>query len=249
MAAGVLNPDAAPSDTEPGRLSQELVAAARERTWEGADRLEDLEGALHGVDPVALAGDEHRLAFWLNLYNALVLHEMRARPRSGNLLRHRRMFRRCGYRVGELDFTLDAIEHGLLRGNARPPYSPRRVLRRGDRRLAAAPSLTDPRIHFALNCGARSCPPPRVYEAARVDEMLEEATRGYLEAESDFRRETGTVTLPGLVKLYRSDFGGRAEQIEFVAAHLPEQAEWLRANADGLRVGYARFDWTIVAGS
>jgi Protein of unknown function, DUF547 len=243
----MLNPHAGPSDSDAGRLSQELVSAARERTWESADRLEDLEGALRGVDPAALAGDENRLAFWLNLYNGLVLRVMRARPRSGSLLRQRGIFRRCGYRVGELDYSLDAIEHGLLRANARPPYSARRVLRPGDPRLAAAPASADPRIHFALNCGARSCPPARVYEANRLDDQLEGATRGYLEAECDFDRQNEAIALPGLIKLYRSDFGARAQQVEFVAAHLPAEAGWLRRSAERLRVRYNRFDWTIVA--
>ena len=56
---------------------------------------------------------------------------MRARPRSGSLIWQRRMFRRCAYRVGALDYSLDVIEHGLLRRNARPPYALRRLLRPG----------------------------------------------------------------------------------------------------------------------
>ena len=156
------------------------------------------------------------------------------------------MFRRCAYRVGGLNYPLDAIEHGLLRGNARPPYSLRRALGRGDPRLAAAPSAPDPRIHFALNCGARSCPAPRTYEPARVAGQLEEATRIYLEAECEIDRAGGAVVLPGLMKLYRADFGGSAAQLGFAAAHLPGEAAWLRENASRLRVRYARFDWTIV---
>lgn len=233
-------------EVEPGALAAELLAASRESTSAGTDRAEDLESALGGIDPARLQGDGPRLAFWLNLYNALVIREMRRRPRSGTLLRHRSLFRRTFYTVGDLEYTLDAIEHGLLRGNARPPYAPRRVLRSGDPRLAAAPSVADPRIHFALNCGARSCPPPRVYEAGRVEEQLELATRGYLEAGSDFARDRRVVILPGLIRLYRSDFGSKAEQLEFAAAHLPEQADWLRRNAAELEVGYGRFDWTIV---
>ncbi len=207
---------------------------------------EQAAGGWADADPFSLAGDDARIAFWLNVYNEVVTREMGGGRRTGTLLRHRGMFRRMTFAVGGFDYTLDVIEHGLLRGNARPPYSLRKILRAGDPRLAAAPSKPDPRIHFALNCGARSCPPRRRYEAAGLDSQLELATRGYLEAECDFDREGGAVVLPGLMKLYRSDFGSKEEQIEFAAAHLPEQTDWLRQNGRGLRLGYSRFDWTIV---
>src|SRR5687767_3879535 len=122
------------------------------------------------MDPTALRGDDARIAFWINTYNERLRGFLADRPRSGHLFRHRSLFRRESFEIGELDYTLDAIEHGLLRGNARPPYSPRRLLRPGDPRLAAAPSKLDPRIHFALNCGARSCPPVRRYTDERLDE-------------------------------------------------------------------------------
>ncbi|MSO41432.1 MAG: DUF547 domain-containing protein [Solirubrobacterales bacterium] len=78
-------------------------------------------------------------------------------------------FRTAGYTIGDEDHPLDVIEHGLLRDNRRPRYSARRTLASGDRRLEGAPKGLDPRVHFAVNCGARSCPPVRPYSAASVD--------------------------------------------------------------------------------
>ncbi len=197
--------------------------------------------------PPALAEAE-RTAFWINLYNAALLHELCRRPRSGTLIRHRSLFRRCGYRVGGEEYTLDVIEHGLLRTNRRPPYGLRPLLRGGDPRLKAAPGRLDPRVHFALNCGARSCPPLRSYSAERLGEELESARRAYLAAEAGLDRERATLTLPGLVKLYRRDFGPVADQIDLVRDVLaPADAGWLRENRERLRVRYGRFDWTMAA--
>lgn len=179
--------------------------------------------------------DDDRLAFWLNAYNEIVREELAARPRSGHLFRHRRLFRTAGREVDGLWFTPHVIEHGLLRGNRRPPFGLRPVLRRGDPRLAHAPSVPDPRIHFALNCGARSCPPVRAYEGACVGEQLETATRAYLEAETDVDHAGGVVRLPYLVKLYRVDFG---DPVAFAAARLGE-------DIGGLKVRYGSFDWTM----
>lgn len=190
-------------------------------------------------DVAAIDGDD-RHAFWLNTYNEMVRDELAARPRSGHLFRHRRLFRTVGVEVDGLWFTPDVIEHGLLRGNRRPPFGLRRVLRRGDPRLAHAPWPPDPRIHFALNCGARSCPPIREYEGERVGEQLETATRAYLEAETEIDRTRGLVRLPHLLKLYRADFGGAGGAVAFAAAHLDEDIA-------GLKVRYGDYDWTMGA--
>lgn len=161
--------------------------------------------------------------------------ELAARPRTGHLFRHRRLFRTTGRDVDGLWLTPDVIEHGLLRGNRRPPYGLRPLLGRDDPRLALAPERPDPRIHFALNCGARSCPPVREYYGDRVDEQLEDATRAYLVAESVVDRARGEVRLPYLMRLYRADF---ADPRAFAAARLGE-------DLSGLRLRYGGYDWTL----
>jgi hypothetical protein len=197
---------------------------------------------LREVDPLAIPGQEARVAFWLNVYNARLSHELRERPRRGSLLRHRALFRFCEYRVGDFDYSLDVIEHGVLRLNARPPYSPRRLLRAADPRRDASPPRLDPRVHFALNCGARSCPLVRPYQAERLDEQLKSATRAYLAQEARVERQSGQVVLPGLCKLYARDFGGRAGLVRFAE-------EWLGESLEGLRLRFASFDWTLAVES
>lgn len=197
------------------------------------------------IDPARLEGDAARIAFWVNAYNDRLRSVMDERRPRGHLFRHRRIFREP-FEVGGLTYTLDVIEHGLLRGNARPPYALRPLLRAGDPRRAAAPARPDPRVHFALNCGARSCPPLRRYSSERLDQELERASRAYLAAESALDRKSMRLTLPGLVKLYRSDFGGDEDLVEMAADALGgEDAAWIRARAGELRIGYSRFDWRL----
>ena len=199
------------------------------------------------MDPTALRGDAARIAFWINIYNERLLERLREQPRTGHLWRHRGLFRGEAFEIGGLPYTLDVIEHGLLRRNARPPYSPRRLLRAGDPRLAAAPSRLDPRIHFALNCGARSCPPIRRYSEARLEDELGGAARSYVAAESSLNRERRTLELPGVIKLYRKDFGPDPELVELAAeSRGGEDASWIREHARTLRIRFARFDWHMV---
>jgi hypothetical protein len=89
----MLNEHAAPADLDPIELSQRLVTVALEvrRTGECGD-LEPLVEALRHVDPSRIEGQHARLAFWLNVFNALLLHCLCRRPLRGNLLRHLRLF-------------------------------------------------------------------------------------------------------------------------------------------------------------
>lgn len=187
-------------------------------------------------------------AFWINAYNELLLAEMAANPRSGSLIRHRGLFSEATTEVGGLHFTLNDIEHGVLRRNSRPPYALRRLFGRGDERLAAMPETLDPRIHFALNCGARSCPPIRTYSPDTVDAELEQATVAYIRAETEIDRDAGTVLLPGVMKLYKGDFGGRRGALNFALPRLePADREWIETRDSTPRIRFTRFDWAIVS--
>ena len=47
----------------------------------------------------------------------------------------------------------------------------------------------DQRIHFALVCGAKSCPPIKVYTATSLHEGLESATMAFCEGEAKLYKE------------------------------------------------------------
>jgi hypothetical protein len=246
--ARILNPALAPTRLEAVDLSRQILAEARAIENPGScARLDALAGQLHGVAPESINADAARIAFWVNLYNALVLHCLCLKPLRGSLLWHLRLFDRVGYRVGGHDYPLNLIENGILRVNRRAPFRLRRPLRSSDPRLAVAPSQIDPRIHFALNCGARSCPPIRDYEPEALDAQLELATRTYLEAETVLEPARRQVRLPRLMRLYAADFGDRTRQLEFASRYLPPLADLMRATEAGIRIRYSRFDWTVAA--
>lgn len=242
----VLNPESARRTEGGQRLATELLDAARALPDPGAqERLTKLAGGLHSLDPLDVSGDDARLAFWVNLYNALTRHALHVENARGNLLLKLRLFDRAAWRVGAWRYSLNFIEHGLLRGNARVPPFPWRAAKPGDPRLQAAPSRVDPRIHFALNCGARSCPPIRHYLSGQIDDQLDTATAAYFATDASVDRERRTLTLPRLMKYYRADFG---DALAFAATHLPaEDAAWIRENRARIRVRFGPYDWTLAA--
>jgi len=239
----ILNPAAAPAELDAVALSREILAEARTiEEPEQCTRLDALAGQLHAIAPERIEGDDARIAFWLNLYNALMLHCLCLEPLRGSLLWHLRLFDRIAYRVGEHEFPLNLIENGILRRNRRAPLRLRRPLRAGDPRLAATPSTPDPRVHFALNCAAASCPPIAVYDSRKLDSQLELATAAYLRNETVV--EGKRVRLPRLMRIYHRDFGSRDEQLAFAARYVPALAA-IAAERRRVRIRYGRFDWTV----
>lgn len=118
------------------------------------------------------------LAFWLNVYNAGAQLLLDRRP---TLFETRwRFFRAPAVTVAGIELSLDDIEHGILRGRKSKyglGYLPR-LERTG---LSPAYRLdADARIHFALNCGAVSCPAVLAYAPEAVDDTLDDATETYL---------------------------------------------------------------------
>lgn len=89
---------------------------------------------LHRVDVELLSPDE-KLAFFLNLYNAMVIHAITRIGHPGGLIDRRLFFSDFLYLVGGHSFSLSEIENGILRNNRKPPYSLIRHFSNGDRRL------------------------------------------------------------------------------------------------------------------
>jgi hypothetical protein len=169
-------------------------------------------------------------AFWLNLYNALTLHALHAAGIKQTVLERAGFFAAFAYRVSGLNFSLGDIEHGVLRGN-RAALLSRAPFASGDPRASLVLPL-DARIHFALNCGALSCPPIRAYEAGHLEAQLELAAQSYF---SSAKLEGQTVWLPRLLDYYRSDFGDPLEFARRYRADLPEKA----------RVRFDPYDWSL----
>lgn len=83
-------------------------------------------------------------------------------------------YNHTNYSIGGMVYSLNDIEHGVLRGNQKPHTSYRRVFHRDDPRLQSAVVVWDPRIQFALCRGTRSCPPLQVRLATGPHNPLQE---------------------------------------------------------------------------
>jgi len=179
---------------------------------------------LQRVDLLPLNHDE-RLAFFANVYNTLVLHAHAVYGPPTSLLRRWVFFRTLSYRVGGTDWTLDDIEHGVLRANARPPFLKFvQQLRVGDPRTAYVLGRRDGRIHFVISAGTVSDPPVRILEGEDVEEVLDEATTDFLDVAVSVDTEARVVRVPRIFWWYAGDFPrGTAPLLRWIARYVRDE--------------------------
>jgi len=146
-------------------------------------------------------------------------------------------------------FSLDDLEHGILRSS--PDDDARSFQTEDPRRSVVIPRETfDPRIHFALNCGARSCPPIKLYTEENLETALALAAQAFCESEVEVNVATKTVTMSKILFWYGKDFGKTEEEVlSKVATFLKNGSDQRTELEELIRTGevqvkYKDYDWT-----
>ena len=187
------------------------------------EKLGQYRNALEQADTSKLTRDE-QLARYINLYNATVIHAVADRRREGYTVAERNfaLFKEPLVHLGERKYvSLDHFEHEIIRKQ-----------------------FKDPRIHVALVCAARACPPllNRAYRAADLDQTLDANMKRFVTDASrnqidDPKRE---LRLSKIFEWYADDFGGK----DAVAAYV---AQYAGKDVAGYRVSFLEYDWTLNA--
>jgi hypothetical protein len=211
---------------------------------------EECLAVLRHFKPDSLPTQVARRAFWINLYNALVLDAVITfgveRSVTEGRLGVLAFFRRAAYLVDGQRVSLEDIEHGILRANRGNPFVPGAHFPTQDPRLPWSLPI-DPRLHFALNCGGRSCPPIRSYSAEKVDGQLDLATSGFIDNSVEIHPEKNEIVLSRIFQWYAGDFGGREGVIDFLIRYLPddERRSFIVDSRSKLRLVYSNYDWHL----
>lgn len=226
--------------SSPSAFSHEFLHAVK--------RDEDSDGYLNELatmDDALLSVLDGRVdaatAFWVNVYNALVQRNLQTDP---SLYEHkRRFFGQRRHVVAGTDLSLDDIEHGILRSSRWKfglGYLPRPFPNAFEREYRL-PEV-DPRIHFALNCGAESCPPIVAHTASNIDGELERSATSFLQRSSRYDRDADDLWVSRLFLYYRGDFGGRSGIYDTLERY------GVIERGDRPRIRYQQYDWTLHKG-
>lgn len=171
--------------------------------------------------PARFPSDNHRLAFFINAYNALVLSGVKkAMPIASveDVGPLHAFFRERVYIVAGTKVSLHGLETKVIR-------------------------KFDPMLHFGLNCASKSCPPlaAEPYRPEILQQQLEASARSFLNncEHNRFNPQDGVLELSKIFEWYAGDFGGEAGVRKILAkfgpADLPNDAP----------IRYRPYDWSL----
>eukprot|EP01061_Rhynchopus_euleeides_P017616 TRINITY_DN29248_c0_g1_i1.p1 TRINITY_DN29248_c0_g1~~TRINITY_DN29248_c0_g1_i1.p1 ORF type:complete len:262 (+),score=72.60 TRINITY_DN29248_c0_g1_i1:50-787(+) len=207
----------------------------------------------------ALSVEAEKKAFLLNLYNTMVPLCFALFGIADSSLDRLNYFDVCAVDIGGSTYSLNQIESGLLRGNRKAPYHMSRPLDTGTaagRQGEAAALQADPRIHFALNCGSKSCPPVKVYSPLSLEEELDLAAAWFCDSQDGIQvTPPSGVAVSQIFKWYHVDFGKTdAELVAFLVKHsragsVKRTQLEAASRSPKLSLSYLPYDWTTDASS
>lgn len=202
--------------------------------------------ALTDYTPEDIGTSDEATAFWINLYNALIIDGIIHYGVQGSLLTRPGFFRQIAYQIGGMRFSADAIEHGVLRHNRPNPALPIPLFTTDDPRNHSYKTKFDARIHFTLVCGANSCPPIQFYEAGKLPDQLDLAAAAFINGSGvRIDDQRGVLWLSSIFKWYQADFGGLEAVLELVRSYLRDQETSEKIETGQLRVRYMDYDWSV----
>lgn len=182
--------------------------------------------------------DNQKKAFWLNIYNAFTQLSLTKNPEQYK--KRGQFFEQKNIIIAGERLSLDRIEHGLLR-RSKTKWSLgyiNRLLPSSFERQHRVDTI-DYRIHFALNCGAKSCPPIAFYRPEQLNQQLDLATRVYLRNEAVYDTANRQIKLPAIMGWFRGDFGGMKKMKELLKtiSVIPNDAD--------PSISFKKYDWNL----
>jgi Protein of unknown function, DUF547 len=164
-----------------------------------------------------------RLAHMVNAYNALSMYNVIASgiPASHAGFSKVTFFLLRKFNIGGTEMSLFAFENDIIR------------------------KLNDPRIHFALNCSAVSCPvlPRAPFTALNLNQELDRETRAFFARPENLRIDhtQRTVFFNEILKFYTEDFTP-AHASSLIAYAQRYSSPVIPAD---YQVAFTPYDWTV----
>ena len=206
------------------------------RAWKasGADtnRLDQYLRQLSSASPKVKASREAKLAFWINAYNAGTIRGILREYPTTSIRNHTAKF--FGYNiwkdlklyVGGKAFSLDAIEHEMLR------------------------KMSEPRIHFAIVCASIGCPRllNQAFVSDRVEAQLAANASDFFSRSQNFRYDVASnrFHVSSILDWFEEDFGSSKQQmLKTISPWLPTAKAQQAAESGSVGVSYLDYNWNL----
>jgi len=192
-------------------------------SFQGNDAFRAYAAALGA--PFGEASGAERLAGYINAYNAFAIQGILDGLSPSSFLGRQRYFKAQTWSIDGRAIALERLENDVIR-----PFK-------------------DPRIHFAIVCASKSCPPLRseAYVAERLDAQLDDQARRFVNdpSKNRFDKATRTAHLSEIFKWFDEDFRGAGSVQKYVARYVADPEVARELGNDAYRVQWVDYDWTL----
>ncbi|PCJ16755.1 MAG: hypothetical protein COB02_15400 [Candidatus Cloacimonadota bacterium] len=188
---------------------------------------------LSKIDTKTLKGKE-KMAFFINVYNILTIKAMlRFYPLKSIMEKVSRVggfhFWKDTYvQFSNEKYSLDQIEHKILR------------------------PMKDAKIHFAIVCASKSCPPLRneVFLSENLKSQLEDQAFKFFAISNNFKidRDKEIIYFSSILSWFMKDFSSsESTLLKSVSGFLPKNDKNFIVNNDlsNYSIKYTKYDWAI----
>jgi len=190
-------------------------------------RLDAYLKVLEGVNTGALDRDG-QFAFYVNAYNAWTLKLILSGYPGVESIKDlgsvfKSPWKKEIVRIDGRLTTLDHVEHGILR-----------------------PRFKDARVHFAINCASKGCPPliTEPYQGDILAQQLDAVTRAFLNDPEYNRLEGNILYVSRIFKWFKEDFN--KDILGFFLKYAKGQLkEGLEAGKGSVKIKYLDYDWSL----
>jgi len=198
-----------------------------------------------------------KVAWVINLYNLGIKYSFMKVGIYTDALGLMAYFKQILFNVGGFLFGFHDLESGILRGNRNAPYAFSAPIGKEDPRLALLLSddKVDCRIHFGLNCGAKSCPPVKNFTAEGIEEELRIVAQAFAEDDGNVTINTKhrVLSLSQIINWYRIDFAPSTKElpqkiVQFLRGEKKEKLQSMIDDGKKIKIKFKPYDWSTDAG-
>lgn len=230
-------------DLETGQVNYQKMKGS-----EAFDAYVETSGMLKNFDLNLLSTQSEKLAFWINIYNALTVHGIVELNVENSVREVRSFFKNVSYQISDYVFSLDDIEHGILRQNQKQHFFSSRPFGSSDPRNRFIMERLEPRIHFTLVCGSKSCPPIGTYQEEKIEEQLSMAASSFINSDNVILHpERSKIEISKIFQWYGKDFGSKRDVLRFIGNYRrnSEEKTYILEHLHQLSVSYLDYDWGL----
>jgi hypothetical protein len=186
------------------------------------EKLDSYLSYLERTSPEVTWSENKQKAFWINAYNAYTIKKILENDPLMSIVdikeNSKTAWKIPFAKVGGKTYTLDYIEHEILRKN-----------------------LFDPRIHVGVNCASNSCPKLGnvAFTEENIEATLENLMKAFINDETKNKITENKIQISSIFDWFEEDFIKNGTVVEYLNTYSKTTIN------KKIAINYLKYDWSL----